>query len=329
MKKPFVLVLLALMVASAGYLLTKFDVIGLDGIELRPKSPAEAAKPAGSEKPAAKTGDTIRIASFNIQVFGSTKSGKSIVMDRLATIARQFDVLAVQQVLSNDQDIIPRFVERINAPGRRYDYVVGPRLGRSDATEQYAFLFDTETIEVDRNELWTVDDPDDLLAREPLVAWFRVRGPDVGEAFTFKLVNVRTDPATARQEVDWLDEVYRAVRDDGQAEDDIIVLGNFNVGHRELGELGAMPNMRAAVAGSPTETRGNVDAKPMDNLVFDQHSLSEFTGRSGVCDFMRDFNLTLEAALEISDHLPVWAEFSAHEGGQPGRVAAVPVAATE
>ena len=86
-----------------------------------------------------------------------------------------------------------------------------------------------------------------------------------------------------------------------------------------------MPNMRTAIAGTPTETRGNVDARPMDNLVFDQQSLSEFTGRSGVFDFMREFNLTLDAALEISDHLPVWAEFYAHEGGQPGRIAAVPV----
>ena len=31
---------------------------------------------------------------------------------------------------------------------------------------------------------------------------------------------------------------------------------------------------------------------------------------------MRQFNLSLQEALEISDHLPVWAEFSIRENGQ-------------
>ena len=36
---------------------------------------------------------------------------------------------------------------------------------------------------------------------------------------------------------------------------------------------------------------------------------------------MKEFNLTLEDALSVSDHLPVWAEFNTYEGGQPGRLA--------
>ena len=47
----------------------------------------------------------------------------------------------------------------------------------------------------------------------------------------------------------------------------------------------------------------------------------EFTGRGGVFDFLREYNLTLAQALEVSDRLPVWAEFSIYEGGQFGRVA--------
>ena len=33
---------------------------------------------------------------------------------------------------------------------------------------------------------------------------------------------------------------------------------------------------------------------------------------------MREFELTMPGALEVSEHLPVWAEFSVYEGGQPG-----------
>jgi hypothetical protein len=43
---------------------------------------------------------------------------------------------------------------------------------------------------------------------------------------------------------------------------------------------------------------------------------------------IREFNLTVEEALAISDHQPVWAEFGLQEGGMPGRVATRPFNAT-
>jgi hypothetical protein len=68
----------------------------------------------------------------------------------------------------------------------------------------------------------------------------------------------------------------------------------------------------------PTNTNGNVQ---WDNIIFDQNATREFAGRGGVYDFLREYNLSVQEALEISDHLPVWAEFSIFEGGVPGRVA--------
>ena len=62
--------------------------------------------------------------------------------------------------------------------------------------------------------------------------------------------------------------------------------------------------------------------KQYDNIVFHSQATREFIGRGGVDDFLREHNLSMEEALEVSDHLPVWAEFSVYEGGEPGRVAA-------
>jgi hypothetical protein len=67
-----------------------------------------------------------------------------------------------------------------------------------------------------------------------------------------------------------------------------------------------------------TNTRGT---KQYDNVLFSELATTEYTGRWGVFDMVRQFNLTVEEALEISDHLPVWAEFGLLEGGQRGRVA--------
>ena len=54
--------------------------------------------------------------------------------------------------------------------------------------------------------------------------------------------------------------------------------------------------------------------------IVDRMATVEFTGSAGVLDLMERFDLTKEQALAISDHFPIWAEFSIHEGGQPGRL---------
>lgn len=322
MKKQGTIVF-SLLVAAGLFLFNKFfDVKSLDGgIQITRSEGGSGRAATDAELPVKRDGETIRIASFNIQVFGQSKLKKPYVMERLAGIIRLFDVVAIQELRATSQDIIPTFVEMINAGGRHYDYVIGPRLGRSSSKEQYVFIFDRQSIEVDRNQLYTVDDPDDLLHREPLVGWFRVRGPASDEAFTFSLVNIHTDPDETKTELNALDDVFRAVQNDGRGEDDVILLGDLNVDERHLGQLGQISGIMWAISGVPTNTR----KKHMyDNIVFQQQATDEFTGRSGVYDLMREFNLTLDEALEISDHMPIWAEFSVYEGGQPGRVATRP-----
>jgi endonuclease/exonuclease/phosphatase family metal-dependent hydrolase len=322
MRKSILLAITVLAAAATIFFLNKnFNLPALDQLTVPGLGGGSAATDLDTRPPVRREGESIKVASFNIQVFGQSKLNKPVVMDYLARIARHFDVIAIQEVRSKDQDVLPRFVDKINETGRSYDYVIGPRLGRTDSKEQYAFIFDMASVEVDRTELYTIQDSDDLLHREPLVGWFRVRGPPVEQAFTFTLVNIHTDPDETDQELDVLDDVMLAVRNDGRQEDDVILLGDLNVDDRHLGDLGRLSGIAWAISGMPTNVRGT---QLYDNIIFHSAASSEFTGRAGVFDFMREYNLTMDEALEISDHLPVWAEFSVYEGGQPGRVAAQP-----
>ena len=264
-------------------------------------------------------GPAIRIASFNIQVFGDAKASKPYIMATLAAIVQNFHVVAIQEIRTQDDYFLDNFLRTyVNVNGRAYDKVVGPRLGRSHSTEQYAFLYDTAAIEVNRGSIFTVNDPEDLLHREPLVAMFRVRGPPPEQAFTFVLVNVHTDPDQAQAETSTLGLVYQAVRRASNGEDDIIVLGDLNVDDKHLGELGRLDGVRPIVRGVFTNTRQTAQ---YDNFVLHQPSTTEFSGRWGVYDVPRLHNLSLDQALQVSDHLPIWAEFSAYESATPGRVA--------
>jgi len=322
-----------LALAGGGYgFLQKFKIEGLDHLRVVERDeplftpgetvdqPAAVLHSTATGVPVARSGDTIRIASFNIQVMGSTKLSKPLVMERLAQIVRKFDIVAVQEIRALDQTVLPQFVDLINSGGRTYDFVIGPRLGRTVSKEQYAYIFDRASIEVDRSQSYTMHDPADVMHREPFVALFRVRGPSPREAFTFRLVNLHTDPEEVKREAALTAQILQKVRDDGVGEDDVIVLGDFNANDRQLRELSDLRGMTLTVQGVSTTPRGTAQ---YDNIVFDPSATVEFTGRAGVLDFLRAYNLSIEEAVEISDHLPVWAEFSIYEGSS--RLARSPV----
>ena len=290
--------------------------------ELADRAAARSDRPATAPRPAAvDQGDTIRIASFNIQVFGTSKLKKPEVTDVLAKVIRRFDVVAIQEIRSKDPTLLPTFVAMVNAEGARYDYVIGPRLGRTSSKEQYAFLFNTDRIEYDRDSIATAEDPEDLLHREPLVTTFRVRTAPGEPPFTFTLVNIHTDPDDTDVELDALDDVFVAVQRRDAAEDDVILLGDLNVDEYHLGQLGRLPQITYAISGVKTNTRRT---KSYDNIVFDRRATTEYTGSWGVLDLAAEFGLTKKKALEVSDHLPVWAEFSAREVTGAGPVATRP-----
>lgn len=283
---------------------------------------ADVAPPAPSSSVAVD--DTIRIATFNIQVFGTSKSKKPQVMDTLAKIVRRFDLVAIQEVRSTDDMVVPRFVDLINAQGGAYRHVIGPRLGRTSSKEQYAFIFDSRRIAVDTRSLYTAPDPDDFLHREPFVARFSTICPPGRQPFTFNLVNIHTDPDETGTELNALDDVFVSVQNNASRDDDVILLGDLNVDDRHLGELGRLPSIAWVVSGQKTNTRLT---KSYDNILFDRRATGEFTGRWGVLNLMDEFGLSSSEALRVSDHMPVWAEFSACEA--PATVVAARPGTTE
>jgi deoxyribonuclease-1-like protein len=295
----------------------------LDGkfqyVRIVPRSTGGSA-PSESESdqpPAAPLRPAIRIATFNLDGLDDARLANPKVCDSLVRILSRFDVVALQHIRSGNRGVLMRLKDQINATGRCYDFVTGPAADR-DATDVFnAMLFDATTVEVDHSTVHSIGAPPKTFSTRPLVAEFRVRGPPASEAFTFELVNVLVDPRRGPQELDALALAYRAERDSGRGEDDIIMLGDFESDPEHFGRLGSVPGIAAAVNGVPTTTRGT---RLADNILFDRRATVEYTGRSGVVDMIRELDLTPQEALDVSQHLPVWAEFSAYENGQASHV---------
>lgn len=326
MPKFLYLLLLAAAVAGGWYLHTNYEIEGLDDVSFKPRTDGQAT---GGPKPSPKQGakqpgkgperHSIRLATFNLGPLDQNKLANRKVAGYLVKVIRQFDVLAVQNVQARNQSPLVTLVEQLNTDGRQYDFAA-PDVADIDPAGQYtAFLFDREMIEIDRSTVYPVRDSGNMLRRSPLVSSFRIRGVDTSEAFTFTLINVHNDPIFLDREIDLLDDVFRAVRDDRRGEDDVILLGDLGTDDQQSGELAQLANITWSVSGTPSMLRA---PRLVDNILFDRMATVEFTGRAGVLDLMVELNLPMREALEVAEHFPVWAEFSVYEGGQAGHVAA-------
>jgi exonuclease III len=328
-----ILIVLVVALAVGGlYAYRNFDIDvrrnsqgGIESVKFVPRAGVGAtATDDLSELPPVPVRSAIRIATFNLDGLDEKKLGNHTVGDTLVRVLPHFDVIALQGIRAKSRGLLVRLVEQINATGRSYDFATDAAADRDGMAQYNALLFDRASVEIDRSTVHFVEDPAGRFRYKPLVAQFRVRGPPVAEAFTFMLIDVQVDTSRVATELDLLAAVFRAVRDSHPKEDDFILLGDLEADHEHLGQLGRLPYLTAAVTTTPTTTRGT---RLADNILFDSRATVEFTGRSGVFDLMRECDLSMQAALEVSEHLPVWAEFSIYEGGQPGHVARADAAA--
>src|SRR5690242_8651975 len=64
----------------------------------------------GMTQPPPRGNQTIRIATFNIQVFGEAKLNDPEVMHTIVGILKNFDLIAIQEVRAVTQDIMPQLI---------------------------------------------------------------------------------------------------------------------------------------------------------------------------------------------------------------------------
>ena len=257
----------------------------------------------------------ITIGSWNIKQFGVAKVANLKAMETLVNVVRQFDVLAIQEIRSkHDQTVLEQLVNAVNSNGSNYWYVISPLMGDTVQTEQLAFIYDTNRIELmDKGAV--VSDPYQVIQREPMFSRFRTRTQNPNQAFTFVLANVHVTPSRSKNELAALYDIYNwlsAAAIQSYNEDDVILLGDFNERPSRYGALWQIQSLAAAVTdGTATNA---LQTKSYDNILFSRQTTPEFTNKSGVMDLQRLYGLSNAEMQDVSDHLPVWATF--HVGEQ-------------
>ena len=248
---------------------------------------------------------TIRLAAWNIRIF-SDNSRDDAELQLIANVLIDYDFIAVIEL--KDETVLRRTESVLELMGRDYDYLLSRPVG-GKVKERYAFLFDQTLVDVLEDGM-VFPDPNDAFVREPYSASFRA-----GQ-FDFTTISAHViwgDSVPSRQrEVGELANVYRAVQAMNGAEQDVILLGDFNRNPDDLlayQPLMSIPGMTHLF--QLPEKSHIKDTSLYDNIFFQSSYVTEYTGNSGIDRFDEtDFGNDDEAAsLAASDHRPVWAEF--------------------
>ncbi|GAB5466580.1 MAG: hypothetical protein Kapaf2KO_20160 [Candidatus Kapaibacteriales bacterium] len=235
--------------------------------------------------------DTLRIASFNIQVFGVAKMKRPEVVNSLIRIIDNFDIVAIQEIRDKSGEGISMLMDIL---GSDWDYSKSKPIGRSRSKEQYAFIYRVDKVSSSNCQTWP--DPKDLLHREPHICDFIS-----SSGFKFTIINIHTDPDIVDQEINVLDDVYLDYSD----KENLILLGDFNASPAKFDELASVKDIQWAIdQGTMTNTRAT---KNYDNILYRYTELEEIY-KSYVFDMQKRLGITFKEALRVSDHNPVAIE---------------------
>lgn len=253
--------------------------------------------------------DKIKVATFNIKVFGKTKASKPEVMKKLVEIVSAYDVVAIQEFKDSSGQTPKDFLSAINDAGFNYGMILSPRTGVQEddqsSQEQYAYYYDKGTIKPIGQASLYDDSSMDYFQREPFLARFKATQGN----FTFVCINIHTKPGR-HSEISALHEVNLWAQGKYSSEDDFITLGDFNAGKGYVSPatLDTM-NIRGGsyywIVPDSADTNVAASVQAHDRIVVSANTQQEFLGTWSVDQVF--------TSGDISDHYPVHADFGVIE----------------
>ena len=262
------------------------------------------------------------VGSWNIRNLGWDTQ---IDMAYVSKVASAFDLLAVQEIMSEDgAEGLRTGLEA--ETGVEWELLLSEALGRGSYREHYGFLWRPDRIEWVDGAVVYLDD-DDVFAREPFAARFRTQ-----DGFTFVMTSIHLIYGDAKEERRREVQALRSFRlwlDESFPETPVFLAGDFN--------LAPSDPAWAALAdlAIPLITEGNTTISPVDGrfanlydniwapvnqpLPIAAFGSYEFPGQL--------LGIDHEAArAQVSDHIPVWMEIDVSSGYatyEPGPAALV------
>lgn len=245
-----------------------------------------------------------KLLSWNIENFGKSKSDQEIAF--IANTIKDYDIIAIQEVVAGNggAQAVARLADALNQKGTKWDYSISePTSSSSYKTERYAFLWKTTTIKL-KGKPWLEQKYHLEIDREPYFATFEIKGKNITIA-SFHAITKSKQPETEIKYFKFLPQEYPTLN--------LVFAGDFNCPQSHsvftpLKKIGFAPILENKKTSLKTKPKGiEYLASEYDNMFYKSSTVNYI--KSDVILFYKKFN-SLQEARKISDHLPIWFEFS-------------------
>ncbi|WP_316823509.1 endonuclease/exonuclease/phosphatase family protein [Pedobacter gandavensis] len=250
------------------------------------------------------SGQSVRVGSWNLKDFGQSKTDENILF--IANVVKRFDVIAIQEVVAGygGPKAVIRLAEALNKTGESWEYSFSHGTSSDRySKERYAFMWKSKKLKK-VGEAWLEKKYQLEVEREPYFGKFQL-----GKK-TFTLVSFHAKPKSKQPETEIK---YLKFLPELHPKETLIFCGDFNLPQshsvfnplRNMGYTSAMTNQKTSL--KQKVVKGESLASEYDNFFYHQNQLKVIS--TGIVPFYTQFE-ELKDARKISDHVPVYLEFS-------------------
>lgn len=256
--------------------------------------------------------DSIKIASWNIQNFGQSKSSEDDVIIEISNRIQNYDIIALQEITnihekvdescSRNEDsqnhenfgLIRNTLEGVL--DEKYKIKISPQV----YNERYLFVYDSSKVElvdsyfVDDSNIGQdcqVDkDTSGLMLREPYIGVFNVNDINI------TLMNVHTSPSNNHNELLALKSFYDT---ELEKHENLLLLGDLNYGCSYYPDFNIF-NQSEFIFDDNTDTNVASSQCAYDRMIYDEPFIGDFIN-SGIDNTINR---------NMSDHYLIWTELA-------------------
>ncbi|WP_426484073.1 endonuclease/exonuclease/phosphatase family protein [Flavobacterium sp. 2] len=245
-----------------------------------------------------------KILSWNLENYGKSKSESEI--NFIANVVLDYDIIAIQEVVAGygGAQAIAKLTSVLNEKGSKWAYAISdPTTSSSYKAERYAFIWKTSKAKL-KGKPWLEKKYTLEIDREPYYATFEI-GKKTITLSNFHAITKNKNPETEIKYFKFIPNSYPDLN--------LIFMGDFNCPQshtvffplKKMGYTSALINQKTTLKQKCKNTE--CLASEFDNIFYKTSNLNYIN--SGIIPFYKKFNSMTEAR-KISDHLPIWLEFS-------------------
>ncbi|MFH1801388.1 MAG: endonuclease/exonuclease/phosphatase family protein [archaeon] len=227
------------------------------------------------------SGDSVKIANWNLQIFGTTKASDLELMNFYADKIDNYDIIFIQEIRDSSETAFTELCSMLED----YSCFSSSRAGRSSSKEQYGVIYKNGI-----NILSFADynpDKQDRWERPPIKVIFNITG------YELAVYNIHTKPDDVQKELYYLENLM-------EDEENVILLGDLNAdcSYYDAEKQTEFDSWNWVIADDEDTTSSSTHCA-YDKILLNSDAVQEFK-LAGID--------STGITKEISDHYLVWVE---------------------